>query len=325
MNVVALASTDLLKSTHEFPGDTGAVRRRVCPRDRLQRVKVAVGDVRLHVTVRGDEWVGDQRRPAVVGVHGGPGLDGGFLRFALESASAFAQVVVPDQRGHGRSDLGTSDDWNLTIWADDLAGLIDVLGLHAPVVLGTSFGGFVVQRYLARHPDQPVGAVLVSTAPRAASQPETVERFRQVGGDKAAAAMALSFAEASEQAQQEWARHCAPLMSVRPATAQFDSVMQARISTPQVNRHFTPSIPGVDLRPGLAAVRCPVLVLVGEQDPLVPPSNAEEAVVAIPDGLVTLHRLANAGHQVLWDAPNIVEDLLRPFVGHCANHAEGRT
>ncbi len=81
----------------------------------------------------------------------------------------------------------------------------------------------------------------------------------------------------------------------------------------------------MDLRPGLAAVGCPVLVLVGEQDPLVPPSNAEEAVVAIPDGLATLHRVANAGHQVLWDAPNIVEDLLRPFVGRCARHAESRT
>lgn len=78
----------------------------------------------------------------------------------------------------------------------------------------------------------------------------------------------------------------------------------------------------MDLRPSLSAVRCPVLVLVGEQDPLVPPSNAEEAVVAIPDSLATPHRVANAGHQVLWDAPNIVEDLLRPFVGRCAKRAE---
>jgi pimeloyl-ACP methyl ester carboxylesterase len=281
--------------------------------------------VRLHVTVRGDEWVGDRRRPTVVGVHGGPGLDGGFLRFALTSVSDFAQVVVPDQRGHGRSDLGTPDEWNLDTWADDLAGLIDVLGLHAPVVLGTSFGGFVVQRYLARHPEQPAGAVLVSTGPRAASQAETVERFRDLGGDDAAAAMALSFAEATERAQQGWAQHCAPLMAVRPTTADVDRVMQARISTPEVNRHFTPLIPEMDLRPGLAAARCPVLVLVGEQDPLVPPSNAEEAVLAVPDGLATLHRIANAGHQLLWDAPDVVEHLLRPFVDRCAMHTEVRT
>ena len=283
-----------------------------------------MGGVRLHVTVRGDEWTGDQRRPAVIGLHGGPGMDGGFLRFTLEPASDFAQVVVPDQRGHGHSDLGVVKDWHLDTWADDLARLIDVLGLHTPVVLGTSFGGFVVQRYLARHPEQPAGAVLVSTAPRAASQAETVERFRQLGGDDAAAAMARSFAEASEQARQEWARLCAPLLSVRPTTDEFDRVMGARISTPQVNRHFTPSIPNMDLRPGLAAVRCPVLVLVGEQDPLVPPSNAEEAASAIPDGLATLHRVAGAGHHVLWDAPNIIASQLRPFVGRCAQLADLR-
>ena len=68
-----------------------------------------------------------------------------------------------------------------------------------------------------------------------------------------------------------------------------------------------------------------MLVLVGEQDPLVPPSNAEEAVPAVPDGLATLHRIANAEHQLLWDAPDVVENLLRPFVDHCAMHTEART
>lgn len=288
-------------------------------------MRIRVGEVRLHATVRGDEWVGDRRRPTVVGVHGGPGLDGGFLRFALSSVSDFAQVVVADQRGHGRSDLGTPDQWNLDTWADDLAGLIDVLGLHAPVVLGTSFGGFVVQRYVARHPGQPAGVVLVSSGPRAASQAETVERFRELGGDGAAAAMALSFAEATGRAQQGWAQHCAPLMAVRPPTADLDRVMRARISTPEVNRHFTPLIPEMDLRPGLAAARCPVLVLVGERDPLVPPSNAAEAVLAVPDGLGTLHRIADAGHQLLWDAPDVGENLLRPFVERCAMDNEAHT
>lgn len=324
VNLVAAREPGLLQSAHAAVREAEVGWRLKRFRDWSGRVRVAVGGVWLHVTVRGDEWVGDQRRSAVIGVHGGPGMDGGFLRFALTPVSDFAQVVVPDQRGHGRSDLGTSAEWNLDTWADDLAGLIDVLGLHAPVVLGTSFGGFVVQRYLARHPEQPAGAVLVSTAPRAASQAETVERFREVGGDTAAAAMARSFAEASGEAQLEWERYCAPLLSVRPSTAEFDRVMQERISTPQVNRHFTPSLPGMDLRPGLAAVRCPVLVLAGGQDPLVPPSNAEEAVAAIPDGLATLHSVASAGHLLLWDAPDVVEELVRPFVDRCAKVAADR-
>lgn len=50
----------------------------------------------------------------------------------------------------------------------------------------------------------------------------------------------------------------------------------------------------------------------------VPPLNAQEAVLAVPDGLATLYRVADAGHQVLRDAPDVVEDLLRPFVSGCA-------
>ncbi len=36
-----------------------------------------------------------------------------------------------------------------------------------------------------------------------------------------------------------------------------------------------------------------VLVLVGEQDPLVPPSSAQEAVLAVPAGLAKLHCTAS--------------------------------
>jgi pimeloyl-ACP methyl ester carboxylesterase len=113
----------------------------------------------------------------------------------MAPASENAQVLVPDQRRHGHSDLSEPSRWPLDTWADDLAALVDVLGLSRPVVLGTSFGGFVVQRYLARHPDQPAGAVLVSTIPRAPGEAETVERFRQLGGEPAAAAMQRSFRE----------------------------------------------------------------------------------------------------------------------------------
>jgi pimeloyl-ACP methyl ester carboxylesterase len=104
-------------------------------------VRLLIGDVRVHVSVAGEEWQDGVRRPTIVALHGGPGLDGTKLRWLMRPAAEYAQVVVPDQRGHGHSDLSAPAQWNLDVWADDLAALIDVLGLHRPVVLGTSFGG----------------------------------------------------------------------------------------------------------------------------------------------------------------------------------------
>jgi pimeloyl-ACP methyl ester carboxylesterase len=118
-------------------------------------VRVSVGDVRLFFEVFGQEWTLAEetmrRRPTVVGLHGGPGVDGTTLRYQLAPLGDVAQVVVPDQRGHGRSDRGSPETWNLATWAADVRNLCDALGIERPVVLGTSFGGFVAQLPDAAH------------------------------------------------------------------------------------------------------------------------------------------------------------------------------
>lgn len=276
-------------------------------------MRVRVRDVRLHVSVLGEEWQGDQRRPTVVAVHGGPGIDAGVLRLTMEPARSWAQVVVPDQRGHGRSDHADASTWNLDEWADDLAELIDVLGLDRPVVLGTSFGGFVVQHYLARHPEQPGGAVLIGTSPRQADHDEIVRRYREIGGDRAAEVMRRSLTDRSEDAEREWAEVCAPLSARRPPDDAYARARARRIATPEVNAHFIPSLDRLDLRPGLAAARSPVLVMVGELDPLVPPTVAAEAVDALPPGLGELCVVEGASHQVLWDQPERAHAAIERF------------
>ena len=77
-----------------------------------------------------------------------------------------AQVVYYDHRGNGRSDPGSPDDWTLDVWADDVVRLCETLGIRKPIVIGESFGGFVAQRYLARHPEHPDRVVLNATSPR---------------------------------------------------------------------------------------------------------------------------------------------------------------
>src|SRR5882672_5546782 len=108
-------------------------------------MRVSVGDAHLFFEVFGQEWefTGREmkRRPVLVGLHGGPGVDGTGLRYSLAPLANVAQVIVPDQRGHGRSDPGAPESWNLPTWADDLSGFSDALGLERPFVLGISFGG----------------------------------------------------------------------------------------------------------------------------------------------------------------------------------------
>jgi len=135
-------------------------------------VRLSVGDASLYFEVFGQERSiapdakSIDRRPTVVGLHGGPGVDGGKLRFLLPVLADIAQVVVPDQRGHGLSDYGSPDEWNLAQWATDVKGLADALGIERPIVLGESFGGFVAQQHASSYPGHPDAIVIVSSGPR---------------------------------------------------------------------------------------------------------------------------------------------------------------
>jgi pimeloyl-ACP methyl ester carboxylesterase len=60
-------------------------------------------------------------------------------------------VVAVDLRGHGLSDQ-PDDGYDTDTCADDLAALIEMLGLDHPVVAGQSWGGNVVLSLAARHP-----------------------------------------------------------------------------------------------------------------------------------------------------------------------------
>jgi proline-specific peptidase len=280
-------------------------------------VRVRVGDVRLFFEVFGRElaFTGStmERRHALIGLHGGPGLDGTKLRHQLAPLAEVAQVLVPDQRGHGRSDRAGPESWNLASWGADVKSFSDALGIERPVVLGVSFGGFVAQEYAAAYPEHPAGLILISTGPRFAGLDETVERFREVGGEEAADVVRRDWESPNEETAAEWSRVCAPLMSLRKDPV-IDRLRAERIETMEVNRHFMVEGKAMDLRDRLAAVRCPTLVVLGEQDPLVPARFGREIVDAIPGGLARLELISGAAHDVMVDNPADSYRVVREFL-----------
>ena len=80
-------------------------------------------------------------------------------------ASNGFRCIAHDRRGHGRSGQPW-DGNNLDTYADDLAALIETLGLNDVTMIGHSTGGGEVARYLGRHGTGRVAkAVLISAIP----------------------------------------------------------------------------------------------------------------------------------------------------------------
>jgi non-heme chloroperoxidase len=101
------------------------------------------------VTIYFKDW-GPRNGQAVVLCHGWPLSADSWDAQALHLASNGYRVIAHDRRGHGRS----SQPWegnDMNHYADDLAQLIDHLGLRRVAIVGFSAGGGEVARFVGRH------------------------------------------------------------------------------------------------------------------------------------------------------------------------------
>jgi len=70
----------------------------------------------------------------------------------------------------------------------------------------------------------------------------------------------------------------------------------------------------MDFRADLARIRCPVLILSGDRDPMSPPQFSETLAKCLPPQLVRHERFANCGHGVFSDDPERAFAVLREFI-----------
>ena len=250
-------------------------------------------------------------RSALLVLHGGPGFDHALMRPYFDRFADTHQVIYLDHRGNGRSG-GERDTWTLAQWGDDVDAFCGALGIERPVVYGLSFGGMVAMSYAARHPDGPSKLVLSSTAGRM-DLPATYAAMEQLGGARARRIAEAFWTAPTAERSAEYLAVCMPLYN--PGGALGPEARKRTIQRNEVTFHFIEGEQrSMDLLPGLAAVRCPTLVLAGGLDPITPVSCAEAIRDALPAGVGELVVFDRAGHGVHRDEPDRAEAVLRRFL-----------
>lgn len=141
---------------------------------------------------------------AVVFAHGGL-ADHRAALFRLGALAATHRLVTPDLRGSGRSVYAGELSWDRL--ADDVAALLDHLGIERAVVGGTSAGSAVAIRFALRHPRRTSGLILMSPVYPGADRPLP----------EAAAAAMRSMREAGERALEHGIEALRPLFEGLPA------------------------------------------------------------------------------------------------------------
>jgi pimeloyl-ACP methyl ester carboxylesterase len=272
--------------------------------------------VRLFVDIEGAGLVPEgpamRAKPTLVLLHGGPGYDHASFKPAFSRLADVAQIVYYDHRGHGRSDARPRAEWTLDTFADDVVRLCDALGISKPIVLGQSFGGFVAQRYLARHPHHPAKVVLSSTSAQLGLA-RKLAMFERLGGPAARAAAERFWTAPGPATYAPYLEACKPLYSATQAKSR-DAARRALFNPEILFTWAAGEQQTFNLLPGLAHAQCPVLVLAGELDPVCTLDDALDMVAALPPHLVEFARFDGCGHGVWRDAPDAAFARLRQFI-----------
>jgi pimeloyl-ACP methyl ester carboxylesterase len=210
-----------------------------------------------------------------------------------------------DHRGQGQSEV-TAAGYDMDSLAEDEAGLIKALGAGPCHVAGLSMGGFTGMRVAARHPELVKSLLLMETS----AQPEpkeNVPRYNMLTtvvklfgtGPVSSAVMKIMFGQKflNDPGRKELKKY-------------WKQQLQANKKT------ITRAVEGVITRKGveseLAAIKCPTLIIVGDQDIATVPDKARFVHKNIPQSKLVI--IPGAGHTSSVEEPELVNKAIEEFL-----------
>ena len=255
---------------------------------------VTVNGLRMHYLVRG---VG----PAIVLIHG---LGSCAEDWSLLQAPALSQryrVLMPDLRGHGRSDRPPGP-YTVPQMANDIAGFLDATRTGSAHVVGLSLGGAVAQALAVQHPERVRSLVLVNTFAHLRPKGWTEWRLTLTRFGALLVNLALhAHLEAKE-------------LFPRPDQAGLRRVAFQRLSAndPAAYRAAMMAAARYDGRRDLGRIRAPTLVVAGLEDTVVPLRAKEELASGIPGARLVI--IPRSGHATPTDQPVAFNRVLLDFL-----------
>ena len=265
------------------------------------------GGLRLHVR----DW-GPPDAPAILFLHG---WSQHHLCWSAQTASTLAdtyRLIAMDLRGHGQSDapLEAEAYSDGDLWADDVRNVIDALSLDGPLLVGWSYGGFVISDYVRRYGDDAIAGINFVGAAVGSGRDWVGSRIGAAFIDQVRPACSDDRAIAME-AMRSFLHACAeqplPLDTFERA---MDWTMLVH---PKVRENLLRRT--VDFTPVLETIAKPVLVTYGDADRIMLPAMAKTILDHVPNGRGSEY--AGCGHLTFMEEPDRFNAELDAFARAC--------
>ena len=189
------------------------------------------------------------------------------------------RVIRYDQRGHGESGA-PAGPYAREDLASDAIRVLDACAAERAVLVGHSMGGIVSMTAALAHPDRVAGLVLIGTASQCSEKVAGwYERIALAGESDGTAGLAKTIYGEKSRKQ---------VTGDGPGIAHVTRTLKSLFDDP--------------LTPKLSAIACPVLLLVGEKDPMGP--KASEIIASkLPDAELTV--VPGCGHWIHVEEPDV--------------------
>ena len=201
----------------------------------------------------------------------------------MEPLSARFRVIRHDWRGTGKSTGGPREAYNFPQYADDLAAILDLLGLERVALCGLAYGARVAARFALRYPQRLTKLALFDV-----SLDEPVDQQLQKAGNLQAQALREAAGLPTPARDAAFFEHDDPKEAMRSLTAHRDQP---------------------DPTDELRSCSIPTLVACGRQDVNLP--QAERIAGLLPDAQLKI--LEMAGHGSQFSRPDLVAEYLLEF------------
>lgn len=273
--------------------------------------------VPLHVRIAGSGF-------PILCVHGHPGSSGCMSVFTAHLSRRF-RTLAPDLRGYGRS--RPPGAFSMDVHLLDLQALLDRLEIDRCLILGWSLGGIIAMELAATQPQRVAGMILLGTAarPRGKHPPTDWADLLNTG-----IASALNWIRPGWQwnidtfGKRSLYRYL--MTQQTPAAYRFlaaegtAAYLQTSIAAHQA---LAERNKGYDGRSYLQNIRCPALVLAGEDDRHISVESSQETARHLPNA--QWQSYPRAAHLFPWEIPErVLDDIDRWLDRHRHLWHEGR-
>jgi pimeloyl-ACP methyl ester carboxylesterase len=222
----------------------------------------------------------------------------------LERLASNHTVIIFNNRGIGNTTSGENRFFSIAQFANDTAGLLDVLEIKQADILGYSMGGFIAQELALTHPDR-VGKLIIYASICGGNESILASQVINMLSNGSGTAMERIERFLPLFFPEKWCNENPNYLERIPKTIET-------IPNKTLDQHTEAIFNWTGTCSKLKNITQPTLVIVGTDDVVTPPANSLLITERIPGAWLV--QIKGAGHGLMYQYPEQFNKVLQTFL-----------